>query len=433
MAGDGWISLAIMALAAVVAGLFNILALIATSNTNIMYMENMLGPFIHFDDVPPPILTADEKILQELYLHSLFEGSASSGGFPPAGVHHPPPVSDTSAGGFSLLAVIYYFALAVLILYPLVFPFVCGRIRKRANAGSAETVRTLREENDYLRATLHSKEDQTRTTEIKLNEVEKSKSDLKTELAKMKTTLVRADTLDYKSEEDLNNEVADLKKELQEAKTRLQNVENSKITAKELLSSENTDLMAKLELATTKWQLAEESMSELRKDLTQAKAGLKGLESLTEENTNLKTKLERTTTQLQGAEKSKTELENNLAQAKTDLKDLDPLTKENTDLKARLEESTGALQLAEKSKSELKKDLDQTNDGLGEQLRKAKATLKGTEESKVTELGLRAMENEKAVNFWAKEKNDLKNELQKARTTLQEAELIKVHVRGEFE
>lgn len=140
MADDGWISIAIMALAAVVAGLANILAFIATSNTN-----NMLGAFIRFIDVAPPIPTADEKILHELYLLSLLEWNTLSGGFPPEGAHHPPPASDMSAGGFNFLPVLYYLALTVLVLYPLVNPFVRGLVRKRAKAKADS------EEEDVIR------------------------------------------------------------------------------------------------------------------------------------------------------------------------------------------------------------------------------------------------------------------------------------------
>ena len=139
-----------------------------------------------------------------------------------------------------------------------------------------------------------------------------------------------------------------------------------------------------------------------------------------------------------------------MTQANTDLDlDLETLTKENNDLKTKLEWSTDTLHLAEKSKSELKKNLNQANDGLREQLRKAKVMLKETEESKAAELDLRAKENVdlrnelqklknvreqqepddakrwKAVDILAKEKTDLENELQQAGTILQEAEISK--------
>lgn len=74
-----------------------------------------------------------------------------------------------------------------------------------------------------------------------------------------------------------------------------------------------------------------------------------------------------------------------MTQANPDL-DLETLTEENIDLKTKLEWSTDKLYLAEKSKSELKKNLNQADDGLREQLRKARVMLKGTEESKATEL-----------------------------------------------
>lgn len=558
MAGDGWIPFAIMALAV---GLANTLTFIAASNTNIPYMENMLGAFAHFVDVPPPIPTADEKILLELYLLSLVKGNASSGQIPPAGVHHPPSANDTSAGGLNPLLVLYHLALALLVLYPLFYLFVRGLVQKRAKAkadseerdfarllqrekvvndgltreknelkrslsaqgaitradnekleslnkenanlfgelkrtetqleeanalstGSDERVRNLVEEIDSLKTSLYSKEAQTQATETRLNEVEESKTDLETELEETKRALVEADTLKYKSEDDRDKEVADLKRELQEAKTRSQEAENSKITAVETLSKEKSDLKLQLELAmnkraeeskseikelgplsqentdfktklegvTTKLQRAEDLKSEQEKSLIRVNTSPKGLGPLDKENVDLKKKLEGATTNLQRAEESKSGLEKKLAQANIDLKDLELLTKENIDLKTKLECSTDTLQLAEKSKSELKNS-NQTNDGLREQLRKAKVVLKQTEESKTTELDLRAMENVnlrdeiqelknereqreaedsrrgkaagKAVELLDREKTDLENELQKARTTLEEAEMSK--------
>lgn len=126
MAGNGWISFAIMALAAALA---KTLTYIAASNTNIPYITNVLGAFVPFVGVQPPIPTADENILLESNLFSRGGMDASSARFSQAGVHHPPPVSSVSAGGLSFLLVLYYLALVVLILYPLSYPFV--RMPKR--------------------------------------------------------------------------------------------------------------------------------------------------------------------------------------------------------------------------------------------------------------------------------------------------------------
>lgn len=114
--------------------LINSLAFIAASNTNVPYLESMLGGgVVHFDALPPPIPTADEKIHHELYFLSFPEGTVSSGGIS-AGVHHPPLKTAVAAGKFDFLLILYYLALAVLVFYPLTLPCVRGRVRKRAKA-----------------------------------------------------------------------------------------------------------------------------------------------------------------------------------------------------------------------------------------------------------------------------------------------------------
>lgn len=160
-------------------------------------------------------------------------------------------------------------------------------------------------------------------------------------------------------------------------------------------------------------------------------------------------KLVELTTISERAEESKYELEKKLIQANTRLKDQEALDKENIDLKKRLEWATDTLQLAEKSKSELNENMIQTNDGLKVQLRKAKVMLKEAEHSKASEPDLLAKvnadlsnqfqemknygkgqesddsEKEKAMNRLVKENTDLKSELQKVMTMLQEAEVAK--------
>lgn len=347
-----------MALAAVVVGLVNTLTFIAASNSNMPYLESMLGGVIHFDALPPPVPTADKKTQYELYLHSLIDGDASSGGIP-AGIHHPSPAAAAIAGRLEFLQILYYLALAILVLYPLFLPYVRRRVRKRAKADaeskqqeanrilqkeraivdslitenshlkrgskaqdvitradkeqlsdltrennelrqgskaqeditradkeklngltiendefrqgskaqeviikadkaklkkltvensnlkarveraeteleeartrSNEAVRNVIKENKFLKTTLRSNENQTEATENKLKEVEESKSDLETELAKTKNALVEANTSKSKSEALWNKGVADLEKELQERKTSSQNAENSNV------------------------------------------------------------------------------------------------------------------------------------------------------------------------------------------------------------
>lgn len=78
-----------------------------------------------------------------------------------------------------------------------------------------------------MKKTLRLNENQTEATKARLNKVEKSKSDLETELAKTKNALVEANTLKSNSEDIWNKGVADLEKGFQETKSSSQNAENS--------------------------------------------------------------------------------------------------------------------------------------------------------------------------------------------------------------
>lgn len=122
---------------------------------------------------------------------------------------------------------------------------------QEARTRSNKAARNLVKENQFLKKTLRSNEDQTETTEIKLNKVEESKSELETELAKTKNVLVEANTSNSKSDGLWNKEVADLEKELQR-ETTSQDAENSRIRAIELLTKEKTDFKTELDLAMTK-------------------------------------------------------------------------------------------------------------------------------------------------------------------------------------
>lgn len=123
---------------------------------------------------------------------------------------------------------------------------------KTWSSGSGETVRNLIKKSNFLKKTLSSDENQTEATEIKSDKVEKSKSDLDTELAKTKNVSVKANTSKSKSKDLWNTGVADLEKELQETKASSQNAENSKFGAVKVFTKEKTDLKTELDLATTK-------------------------------------------------------------------------------------------------------------------------------------------------------------------------------------
>lgn len=295
----------------------------------------------------------------------------------------------------------------------------------------------------------------------------KGVADLEKELQERKTSSQNAENSKIRAVELLTKEKTDLKTELDLATTKLQRAEesnselgknftetNTLVKELEPLAKENAELKTKLEWATGKLQRVEKSFSELEKNLAQANSELKELEPLTKKNIDLQMKLVELTTKSERAEESKYELEKKLTQANTGLKDLEALNKENIDLKKNLEWATDTLQLAEKSKSELNKNMSQTNDGLRVQLRKAKVMLKETEDSKVSELDLLAKvnadrsnqlqgmknygkgqesddaEKEKAVNRLVNENTDLKGELQKVMTILQEAEAAKSELKA---
>lgn len=83
---------------------------------------------------------------------------------------------------------------------------------KTWSSGSGGTVRNLIKETNFLKRTLRWDENQTEATEIKLDKVEKSKSDLETELAKTKNVLVEANTSKSKSEDLWNKGPLTLRK-----------------------------------------------------------------------------------------------------------------------------------------------------------------------------------------------------------------------------
>lgn len=224
---------------------------------------------------------------------------------------------------------------------------------------------------------------------------------------------------------------------------------NTLIKELEPLAKEYADVKAKLKSATGKLQKFEKTISELEKNLAPANCELKELGPLTKKNTDLQIKLEKLKTKSERGEKSKYELEKKLTQANTRLKDLEALDKENIELKRKLEWLMDTLQVAENSKSELNKNMIHTNEDLRVQLRKAKVMLKETEDSKASELDLLAKDNAdlsnqlqeminygkrqesdyaekgKAENGLVKENMDLKSELQKVMTMMQEAEVAK--------
>lgn len=340
-----------MALAAVVVGLVDALIFIAASNThNMPWLVSMLGVFIQFDALPPPIPTADEKIQYGLHLLSFTDGDASSGRIP-AGVHHPPPAAAAAAaaGRFDILLILYYLALAILVLYPLFLPCVRGRVRKRAKAeaeskqqeanrilqkeraivdslirensdlkrgskaqdvitrADKEELSDLTRKNNELRQGFEAQEVITRADKEKLKKLTVENSSLKVHVERTETELQEARTRGPGSGEEARNLIKEnnfLKytlrsneKETEATEIKLGKVEESKSNLEKELAKTKNKLFEANTLKSKSEAFWNKGFADLGKELQERKTSsqnaenskIRAIELLTKEKTDLKT------------------------------------------------------------------------------------------------------------------------------------------------